>query len=150
MGSSANTKITIIYAYFVIFLLFVKYQRAVLISERDSYRGAVNSYFLCEAVGYVPGRCRQETLKQYSRPLPTTACKIVNIVLPTLFLLYLFNCTTLKARVKEMEVIKMLRCFSSRGSTNQNKTVITTPMQISEVTEPMHNNICVELIPMQV
>ena len=119
-------KITIIYIYFVIFLLLINSQDAVFISQRDSFMDAVNSYFLCEAVGYVPGRCSRETLEQYSHLLMKIVRHIMHIFLPTILLLYLINCRNLKANVKEMKVIKVLRSVSSRGPTTSSKSISTS------------------------
>ena len=116
-------KITFIYAYFVVFLLIINSQKAVLLSERDSYRDAVNSYFLCEAVGYVPGRCSRETFEQYFHPLLSISREIINTFMPALLLLYLFNCNTLKENMKKMKVLKTLRSLSSGRSTSESSTV---------------------------
>ena len=106
-------KITIIYAYFVVFLSIINSQEAVLFAEEDSYRNAVDSYFLCEAVGHVEGRCSRESFEQYSHPLLEIARYIALTLFPVVVLLYLINCKSLKTKLKEMKVIKVLRSFSS-------------------------------------
>ena len=106
-------KITIIYGYFVLFLSILYSQQAVLLAEKDSYRDAVNSYFLCEAVGHVEGKCSRESFEQYSHPLLEIACYIALPLLPIITLLYLINCRSLKATVKEMTGTKLLRSFTS-------------------------------------
>ena len=65
----AEVKISIIYTYFVVFLLIINSQEAVVFAKRESCRDAVDSYFLCEAVGHVEARCSQESFEQYSHPL---------------------------------------------------------------------------------
>ena len=109
----AEVKITIIYTYFVVFLSVINCEEAVLFAERDSYRDAVDSYLLCEAVGHVEGRCSRDSFEQYSHPLLEIARYIALALLPAVVLLYLINCSSLKASVKEMKVIKVLRSFSS-------------------------------------
>ena len=109
---AAEVKITIIYAYFVVFLAILISQEAVVLAERDSYRDAVDSYFLCEAVGHMEGRCSRESFEQYSHPLLDIARYIALTLLPVAVLLYLINCRSLRAKVKEMKVIKVVRSFS--------------------------------------
>ena len=110
---AAEVKITIIYVYFVIFLLFKNGESAVSISQRDSYEDAVDSYFLCEAVGHVQAKCSREPFEQYSHPLLKIMSCMSVAFMPAAILLYLINCSNLKAKVKEMKAIKALRSLSS-------------------------------------
>ena len=105
-------KITIIYAYFVFFVTILNSKEAVLFAERDSYWDAVDDYFLCEAVGHVEGRCSRESFEQYSHPLLDIARSFALTFLPVVVMLYLINCSSLKANVKEMKFIKVLRSVS--------------------------------------
>ena len=91
-------------------------------AERESYMDAVDSYFLCEAVGHVKGRCNRESFEQYSHPLLEITRYISLTLLPIVILLYLINCESLKAKVKEMKVVKLLRSLSS----NQASTSLPT------------------------
>ena len=113
LGKAADTKIVIIYAYFVIFLFLSNTRGAVLFSEIDSYNAAVNSQFLCEATGYVPGKCSREMLEQYSHPSLNMAFYITSAMQPIVLLLYLFNCRTLKVKLKGMKAAKVVRSLSS-------------------------------------
>ena len=124
---AAEIKITIIYTYFVISLLMILSQKAVLFSERESYRKAVNRYFLCEAVGHVEERCNRESFEQYSHPILNIAHYTINIIFPAIILLYLINCRTLKSTFMEMKAIKALKSLSTRTRTSKN-TSSTTPI----------------------
>ena len=128
MGQRAEAKISFIYVYFLIFHLLVKTYEAILLSERDSYRDAVNNYFLCEAVGYVPGRCSRETFEQYSHPILKISSNIMSFFLPFIMVLYLFNCRALQAKVKEIKAIRTLRSVYSRRLATSKNTSNTTPM----------------------
>ena len=127
-GYQAEAKIAIIYGYFMVFLVVMNSQEAVLFSERDSYQDAVNSYFLCEAVGFTPGRCSRESFEQYSHPILDISRYILNMFLPTILLIYIINCKNLKAKVKEVKIIKVLGSFSSKISTTSNSTSSATPI----------------------
>ena len=127
MGQRAEAKISVIYVYFVIFLLIIKTQEAVFLSERDPYRDAVNGYFLCEAVGYVPGKCSRETFEQYSHPALNISENIISSFIPSVMLLYLFDCRALKAKVKESKVIRTLWSVYSRRSAISSNISNTTP-----------------------
>ena len=114
VGQRAEAKISCIYVFFVIFILLSKTHDAILLSERDSYRDAVNSYFLCEANGYVPGRCSRETFEQYSRPTLSIFRTVMRFFVPLMIVLYLFNCRALKAKAKKINAVRTLRSVCSR------------------------------------
>ena len=107
----------IIVTYLVVFLVLLNIQDAVLIAEQDSLRDAVNLYFLCEAVGHVPGKCNRESFEQYSHPLLNIVFYVASFFLPAVMLLYLINCRLLKEKVERTKFIKTLRFFSERKST---------------------------------
>ena len=127
VGQRAEAKISVIYVYFVIFILLAKTHDAVLLSEKDSYKNAVNSYFLCEAVGYVPGRCSRGTFEQYSHPTLSISRNLMSFLLPFIMVLYLFNCRALQAKVKEIKVMRTLRSVYSRRFAVSNNTSNATP-----------------------
>ena len=127
VGQKAEAKISFIYVYFVIFLSLGKTLHAILLSERDSYRDAVNSYFLCEAVGYVPGRCSRETFEQYSHPTLSILHTIMNFSSPFIMILYLINCRALKAKVKESKAMTALKSsYSKRFTTSSSSSNVTS------------------------
>ena len=113
---------TIIYAYFVVCFVIIHSEEAILLGEKDSYRDAVDSYFLCEAVGHVKGRCSRESFEQYSHPLLEIIHYLILLFFPIVTLLYLINCRNLKKKAKEMKFIKVLRSFPS----NQKSTSLST------------------------
>ena len=93
-----------------------------MFAERESYMDAVDSYFICEAVGHVKGRCSREAFEQYSHPLLEIARYISVTLLPVVVLLYLINCSSLKVKVKKMKVVRLLRSIPS----NQASTSLPT------------------------
>ena len=121
-GQAAEVKITIIYTYFVIFTSIINSQEAVVFAERESYMDAVDSYFLCEAVGHVKGKCSRESFEKYSHPLLDIARYISLSLLPVVILLYLINCRSLKVKVKKMKVVRLLRSLSSNQASSSQPT----------------------------
>ena len=108
-GHIAEVKITIIFAYFLVFLLLVNSRGAVYIAEGGSFKDAANSYFLCEAVGYVQGKCSRESFEQYSYPLLDITFYITALFLPIVPLLHLINCRILKESIEQLTIVKIIR-----------------------------------------
>ena len=111
----AELKITIVYTYFMLVTWFLFCLDAVYAAEKDVLEEAINSYFLCEAVGHVPGRCSRETFEQYSHPLLNVA--IHNILLffvPIVNLVFVINCKSIKEGITRLTIVWRLKSVSSR------------------------------------
>ena len=126
---TAEGKVMIIVAYLVAFLVLLNIQDAIFIAERDLLEDAVNSYFLCEAVGHIPGKCSRESFEQYSHPLLNIFFYITNFFLPAVMLTYLINCRMLREDLEKIKVIKTLRSISGRTSANLINTTGTPSSQ---------------------
>ena len=115
----AEGKIMIIAIYFIIFLIVTLIKDAVYVSGRAAFEDALNSYFACEAVGYVPGKCDRDSFEHFSYPLLSThiAFYITNLFMAAVVLLYLINCGCLIERFKK-RCCYMLKAVSTRPSTN--------------------------------
>ena len=105
---AAEVKLGIYFAYYSIFVLAILCQHTVKIAWRESFINATNSYFLCEAVGHVPGRCSRETLEQYSYPLSVLDCvyRIMAVFVPMVNLVFVIKLRNLSARVRTLKVPK--------------------------------------------
>ena len=99
----AEGKIMIIAVYFIIFLIVTLIKDAVYISGRAPFEDAMSSYFACEAVGYVPGKCDRESFEHILYPLlfANIAFYITNLFMAAVVLLYLINCGCLIERFKK-------------------------------------------------
>lgn len=115
-AKTAEIKITIILGYLVVYLLFINSHEAVYLAQRAAFQDAVNSYFLCEAVGHVPGKCSRESFEQYIYPLLNIVFYVANLFLPIVMLLYLINCRILKEHLKKLKIIKTVLSLSSKSS----------------------------------
>ena len=125
----AEGKIMIIAVYFIIFLVVTLCRDAVYISGRAPFEDAVNSYFACEAVGYVPGKCDRKSFEHFSYPLlcVNIAFYITNLFLPAVVLLYLINCRSLIERFKKQKMLT-LKAISTKSSTNSTTNTETSNM----------------------
>ena len=111
----AELKITIVYTYFLLLTWSVLCLDAVYVAEQDVLEEAITSYFLCEAVGHVPGRCSRETLEQYSHPLLNIAIyNILSFFVPIVNLLFVINCRSIRESIKKLRIVQTLRSVSSR------------------------------------
>ena len=86
-------KITIVFAYYLIFLLVLLCQEAVMLAWKESFRNEANTYFLCKAVDHVTGGCSKDSLKKYSHTFIQMNCifyimnaftKVVHLMLPSI------------------------------------------------------------------
>ena len=104
----AEMKLTIVYAYFLIFVLMGNFQEAIRIVWRESFKNATNSYFLCEAVGHVPGRCSRETIEQYSYQYSLLNCltNIMAFFIPVVNLMFVINCRIVRERTRKLKIMK--------------------------------------------
>ena len=119
----AEGKILIIAVYFVIFLVLVLVRDAVFGNGRAQFEDAVNSYFACEAVGFVPGKCSRESFEQILYPLlcVNIAFYLANLFLPAVILLYLVNCSKVAKCIKKQKIkaLKVLSTTPSSSSTTE-------------------------------
>ena len=106
---TAELKILIVFAYFLIFFILVNCRDALHIAENASFRDTVGRYFLCEAVGYTPGRCNREELEQFVYPLLNITFYIMAFLLPVVNLMFVINCRILKEQVKELSLLRSLK-----------------------------------------
>ena len=114
----AELKLVILLVYFTIFLLSVNTLLAIFLAEKDSFKNAVNDYILCEAVGYVSGKCSREEFEQYTHPILNTLFHIIYFLLPVVNLLFAINCRILKDRIEQMKVFKALKALSTTTTSN--------------------------------
>lgn len=114
----AELKIIIFFTYLLVYLLVVLCQDAVTIAWKEPYRNLTKSYFLCEAVGYVPGRCSREPLERYTYVISLLNCMyyIVTAFIPVIHLIFIINCRVLKQSVVRMTVVRSLKTSSPRVS----------------------------------
>ena len=115
----AEGKILIIAFYFILFLIVTHTRDTVYISGRMPFEDAVNSYFACEAVGYVPGKCDRESFEKILYPLirANIAFYITTIFLPATILLYLVNCRSIMERFKIQKALT-LKAVSAKSCAN--------------------------------
>ena len=115
----AEGKIMIIAVYLVVFLVVTLCRDAVYISGRALFEDAVNNYFACEAVGYVPGKCDRESFEHFSYPLlcVNITFYIITLFLPAVVLLYLINCRSFAERFKKRKMLT-LKAVLTKSSTN--------------------------------
>ena len=114
----AELKLVILLVYFTVFLLSVNTVLAVFFAEKDSFINAVNDYILCEAVGYVSGKCSREEFEQYTHPIVNMLFYIINFLLPVVNLLFTINCRILKDRIEQTKVFKALKALSTTKTSN--------------------------------
>ena len=115
-GQTAELKIMIVFAYFLMFLILVNCRDALYVAQRESFRDAVSNYFLCEAVGYVPGKCSREALEQFTYPPLSITFYAMAFLMPVVFLLFVINIRTLKEQVEKLPLI---RSWKSQSSSTQ-------------------------------
>ena len=113
---TAEMKIVTVFTYFMIYLILINSYSALFTAEFEPLRNAINSHFLCEAVGYVPGRCSRESFEQYSHPLLNIAVYIGTMLLPVVHLLFIINCRVLKEKIEKLKVIQSLKSTSSKST----------------------------------
>ena len=62
----AEFNIIVFFTYLLVYLMVALCQDAITIAWQEPYGNLTKSYFFCEAVGHVPGRCSREALEQYT------------------------------------------------------------------------------------
>ena len=102
----AELKIIVVLSCFIISLVVRNIHAAVNIAEFELFRNAIDSHFLCEAVGYVPGRCSRESFEQYSYPLLNITVYIMALSVRTVYLLFIINCRVLKEKILKMKLLQ--------------------------------------------
>ena len=112
-GRTAELKIMMVLAYFLVFLVVVHCRNALFAAQRDSFREAVTSYFVCEAVGYVPGKCSREALEQFIHPLLGITVDVMLFFLPVSFLVFVINFRIVREQVEKLSLILSLKSQSS-------------------------------------
>ena len=117
----AELKITIVFAFYLVYLFVVLCEQAVVLAWKDSFRDETNAYFLCEAVGHTPGRCNLDSLKEYSRVF-----SVLNIIrfivdgfIPASQLMFVINFNVIKKTVQGLGVVKALKSGLSKRSSEQ-------------------------------
>ena len=111
---TAELKITIVYVYWMMLSWSLFALDAVYAAEKDVLEEAITSYFLCEAVGHVPGRCSRETFEQYSHPLLNIAIyNIPYVFIPIVNLVFVINCTAIRESTKRLSIVWRLKSVSS-------------------------------------
>ena len=118
----AELKILVVLSCFIISLIVRNGHAAVIIAEFEPFRNAINSHFLCEAVGYVPGRCSRESFEQYSHPLLNITVYIMALCLRTVNLLFIINCRVLKENIQK---VKLLQSVTSSSLKTKRKSSLT-------------------------
>ena len=102
-----------VFAYFLSYLVLVNCRNALSGAQRESFREAVTSYFLCEAVGYIPGKCSREALEQFTHPLLNITLDALAFFSPFSFLLFVINFRILKEQVEKLLLTLSLKSQSS-------------------------------------
>ena len=113
---TAELKIMFVFVYFMVFLIVLNCREAVYSAQYNAFKNATNSYFLCEAVGYVPGKCSREVFEQYSYPLLNIVFYVTALLVPVVNLLFVINCRILKENIKQLKIVRSLKSLSSRSS----------------------------------
>ena len=115
---NADTKIIIVFAYLLIYLLVVNFRGAIIIAWRESFRSITKPYFLCEASGHVPGKCSREFLENYSFGISIVnfLYYIMNAMTPVVHLIFVINCRVLRQRMEQLKITKLLKSLSSSSS----------------------------------
>ena len=114
----AEFKIVIYFSFLLLCLLVVISQAAIRIAWREPYRNLTENYFLCEAVGHIPGRCSREPLEQYTFVISLMNCiyYIMTAFSPVIHLMFVINCRILKEGVLRMKTAQTLRSISKKSS----------------------------------
>ena len=117
MKYKAEMKLAIVYTYYMFACWSALCLDAVYIAEKTLLEEAVKRYFLCEAVGYVPGRCSQETFEQYSHSLLDMAVySLLMFFGPIVNLVFLINCRSMRECVRRLTNMQRLKSGSPRPS----------------------------------
>ena len=88
---------------------------ALYSAEKEALDGAISSYFLCEAVGHVPGRCSRETFERYShRLLHILIYYILPFFIPVVNLVCVINCKSIKEGITWFTIVRRLKSESSK------------------------------------
>ena len=116
-GRAAEMKILIVIVYFMIFFILVNCRDALSLAQSKRFRDAVESYFLCEAVGHTPGKCSREALEQFMYPLLYITFYIMAFLLPIVNLMFVINCRSIKEQVKDLSILRSLKSQSSSKAT---------------------------------
>lgn len=101
-------KLTLVFAYFLVFVLVGNCQEAIRIVWKDSLKNATTSYFICEAAGYVPGRCSRDIIEQYSYQYSLLNClsHVMAAFIPVVNLVFVINCRIVKEHIRKLQVTK--------------------------------------------
>ena len=114
----AEFKIVIFFTFLLVFLLVVLCQDTLIIAWQESYRNLTKSYFLCEAVGHVPGRCSREPVEQYSQVISMMNCLyyIMNAFYPTIHLMFIINFRIAKEGFLKLKIVQSVKTTTSLKS----------------------------------
>ena len=114
MQYQALLKIMIVFAYFLLLVLFVISRESVYLAKKDAIIDAIDKYFLCEAIGHVPGRCSREFFEQYSYLGLDFMFYFIILLLPIVNLVFLINFTLLREKLSKLNCGKLLSTFRNR------------------------------------
>ena len=114
----AEFKIIIFFTYILVYLLVVLCQDAIIIAWQESFTNVTKSYFLCEAVGHVPGRCSREPIEQYSHVISLMNCiyYIMTAFTPIIHLMLVTNFRIAKEGFLRMKIIQSFKTSSMKSS----------------------------------
>ena len=114
----AEFKIIIFFSYLLVFSLVVFCRDAITLGLKESYRNLTKSYFLCEAVGHVPGRCSREPIEQYSYVISMMNCiyLMMNAFYPMIYLMFVINLRIVKESFLRMKVVQSFKTSSMKSS----------------------------------
>ena len=112
----AELKILVVFTCFVTFLIVLNSYGAVITAEFEPFKNAINSHFLCEAIGYVPGRCSREPFEQYSHPLLNITVYITALLVRAVYLVFIINCRVLNEKIQKVKLLRSVISSSSRST----------------------------------
>ena len=118
----AEFKIIIFFSYLLVFLWAVVCRDAIILALQEPFREVIEDYFLCEAVGHVPGRCSREPIERYAYVISILNCiyYIMNSLYSVVYLMFVINFRIAKEGILKMKIIQSFKSTSTRSSQPSN------------------------------
>ena len=95
-------KLLVYLLYYITFVVVALILIGVGLSTATPVLNAVDQYFVCEAPGYVPGKCDEKSFQRFSYSFSEPISVLVYMMFPVVHLLFVVNLSSLQKRLQQM------------------------------------------------
>ena len=101
-------KVVVIFAVFIVMTSVMLAKAGVTALFNDVLWSSIRTYFLCEAVGHVKGKCSRESFEKYLTPFLDALFYIVLASITVVYLMFVINLEETFTRIRKIVLIRPL------------------------------------------